>query len=193
MTNNIDYKRSKTDIPSSSPSESNDTTTLRTSKISKHKRIKKLLLHRSKSEQVATDQTTIHSSDDISSLQPSPTNSFATTLNQHHISKSVLDDGTPSSSTYNDLQRVLKLVQDERHLVAYDLYVDAKRRIDDAKRLLVLNTNQQESKRVNEKKVRWKKTNDTAAKEEMSNDEQAIKLLEDKKEEFDALKVCLSI
>ena len=120
-------------------------------------------------------------------------NSFATTLNQHHISKSVLDDGTPSSSTYNDLQRVLKLVQDERHLVAYDLYVDAKRRIDDAKRLLVLNTNQQESKRVNEKKVRWKKTNDTAAKEEMSNDEQAIKLLEDKKEEFDALKVCLSI
>ena len=133
---------------------------------------------------------------------PSPTTTTtftSTALNQQqHISKSKLDNGTPSSSTYNDLQRVLKLVQDERHLVAYELYVDVKRRIDDAKRRLVLNsgdsTNQQESKRVNEKKVRWKKTNDTAAaKEEISEDEQANKFLEDKREEFDALKVCLSI
>ena len=142
MANNIDYKRSKTDIPSSSPSESNDNTALGTNKISKHKRIKKLLLHRSKSEQL---------SDDISTLPSPTTTSFTTTSNQHRncINKSVLDDGKPSLSTYNDLQRVLKLIQDERHLVAYELYVDAKRRIIDRKTRA--STDKQQKK--NEKKL----------------------------------------
>ena len=41
----------------------------------------------------------------------------------------VVDNGTPSKSMLYDLQRVLKLIQDERYLVANDLYVDVRRRI----------------------------------------------------------------
>lgn len=46
-----------------------------------------------------------------------------------------VDDGTPSSSPYNDLQRVIAMMNDERHLVAYDLFVDVKRRLDETSRM----------------------------------------------------------
>eukprot|EP00580_Thalassiosira_gravida_P020738 CAMPEP_0201680390 /NCGR_PEP_ID=MMETSP0494-20130426/50574_1 /ASSEMBLY_ACC=CAM_ASM_000839 /TAXON_ID=420259 /ORGANISM="Thalassiosira gravida, Strain GMp14c1" /LENGTH=554 /DNA_ID=CAMNT_0048164109 /DNA_START=80 /DNA_END=1743 /DNA_ORIENTATION=- len=44
------------------------------------------------------------------------------------------DDGTPSSSTYRDLQRVLKMIRDERHLAAYELYCNAKGRVEEARK-----------------------------------------------------------
>ena len=37
---------------------------------------------------------------------------------------------TPSSSTLHDLKRITTYIKDERHLVAYELYVDVKRRLD---------------------------------------------------------------
>lgn len=41
------------------------------------------------------------------------------------------DRGKPSKSVAKDLQRVVNLIQDERHLVAYDLYLDCKERMKD--------------------------------------------------------------
>mmetsp|Transcript_50952 Transcript_50952/g.75588 ORF Transcript_50952/g.75588 Transcript_50952/m.75588 type:complete len:1124 (-) Transcript_50952:484-3855(-) len=45
------------------------------------------------------------------------------------------DDGTPSDDVHADLIRVLALIEDERHLVAYDLYRDAKNRVELAEAL----------------------------------------------------------
>ena len=42
---------------------------------------------------------------------------------------SLLDDGRPSHSALNDLHRVLKLIEAERHLAAYQLYTHVKERI----------------------------------------------------------------
>ena len=42
----------------------------------------------------------------------------------------LVDDGVPSNNIHNDLLRVLALMEDERHLVAYDLYKDAKNRFE---------------------------------------------------------------
>ena len=41
------------------------------------------------------------------------------------------DDGSPSDDPYKDLQRSLELAEDERYLVAYDLYEDVRRRVKD--------------------------------------------------------------
>ncbi|KAK1732328.1 hypothetical protein QTG54_016995, partial [Skeletonema marinoi] len=40
-----------------------------------------------------------------------------------------LDDGTPSHSALNDLHRVLKLIEAERHLAAHQLFTHARERI----------------------------------------------------------------
>ena len=40
------------------------------------------------------------------------------------------DRGKPTAKVSEDLQRVLNLVQDERHLVAYDLYMNCKARLN---------------------------------------------------------------
>mmetsp|Transcript_7597 Transcript_7597/g.11005 ORF Transcript_7597/g.11005 Transcript_7597/m.11005 type:complete len:222 (+) Transcript_7597:71-736(+) len=45
------------------------------------------------------------------------------------------DRGKPSDDVYNDLLRVLVLVQDERHLVAYDLFRDVRNRVEFAEGL----------------------------------------------------------
>jgi hypothetical protein len=52
-----------------------------------------------------------------------------------HVSGAVVlvDDGVPSTDIQKDLLRVLALMGDERHLVAYDLYKDAKNRFALAK------------------------------------------------------------
>ena len=40
------------------------------------------------------------------------------------------DDGSPSDSCLNDAKRIFKLIIDERHLCAHDLYVDLKERLE---------------------------------------------------------------
>ena len=40
------------------------------------------------------------------------------------------DSGKPSHSVANDLRRVVNFIQDERHLVAHELYEDVKSRLE---------------------------------------------------------------
>lgn len=111
---------------------------------------------------------------------------------QHHV----VDDGTPSSSAVKDLQRVLKMIEEERHLVAYDLYIDAKRRIiDDSIRSQgATTTSSTLSKKSSISKVSWKSPPERSSANPgsiYSDDEQAWIFLQEKREEFQALEVCL--
>jgi hypothetical protein len=47
------------------------------------------------------------------------------------VKLSSADNAAPSSSTLRDIQRVISLIEDERHLVAHELYLNVKERLDD--------------------------------------------------------------
>jgi len=66
----------------------------------------------------------------LDSSQPS-TPSTTSTPTVPQIKSADNDDGKPSFNVLSDLMRVLKLIQQERHLVAYELFSSAKDRIDD--------------------------------------------------------------
>ncbi|KAL3781388.1 hypothetical protein ACHAW5_010284 [Stephanodiscus triporus] len=129
--------------------------------------------------------------------------SFATS--RPIIAAAAADDGRPSSSALWDLKRVLKMIEDERHLVARDLYVDARSRILDqsAPPRRIDNFEQ------NNTQTRWKVTaadfardyvtalrgkknenNNNAGEDE---DMAARMLLDEKKEEFIALETLFGI
>ncbi|KAL7543423.1 hypothetical protein ACHAXR_012704 [Thalassiosira sp. AJA248-18] len=100
-----------------------------------------------------------------------------------------VDDGSPSSSTLTDLQRVLNLIQDERHLVAHDLYLNAKRRIHET---LDIQLQQQQQQPKNKKNKVWWKTPESSNAEDAQRDskneyEKAWLFLQRRHEEFQAL------
>ena len=118
------------------------------------------------------------------------------------------DDGRPSSSALRDLKRVVQMIKDERHLVARDLYVDARRRILDGSDPPRQANNIDDSKQ-NNNRPRWKITAAVSARdkfaaargkenESKNNDEEdennaARVFLNEKKEEFIALEVCMML
>ena len=160
------------------------------SKVSKRKRIKKLFL-RSKSVPVPVDHQTIQStrsgiSDDISSTLPPPSE-------KPHILKVTVDDGKPSSSTLKDIQRVLQLITNERHLVAYELFVDVKRRIIDNEARFVAEEKQDNQVNIKDKRKAWWREKSRRSSsmgledDESDENEKAYELLQETQKEFEAL------
>mmetsp|Transcript_17203 Transcript_17203/g.35921 ORF Transcript_17203/g.35921 Transcript_17203/m.35921 type:complete len:1023 (-) Transcript_17203:21-3089(-) len=105
-----------------------------------------------------------------------------------------IDDGIPSSSPFKDLHRVLKLIEDERHLVAHNLFLDARRRIEESRNDCVLDVNggsPKFGKSYRKKKggIQREETNtqNTQSRGNMTNRDDAWKLLQEKEEEFRAL------
>ena len=185
------YKRSQTEGIAVSSNVINDGVDNRpemASKVSKRKRIKKLLL-RSKSVPVPVDHQTTQStrsgiSDDISSTLPPPSE-------KPHLLKVTVDDGKPSNSALKDIQRVLQLITNERHLVAYELFVDVKRRIDnEARSVAEKQENQLNSK--DKRKAWWREKSRRSSSmagldDESDENEKAYKLLQERQKEFEAL------
>ena len=183
------YKRSQTEGIAASSNAINDSVDNRpemASKVSKRKRIKKLLI-RSKSVPVdhqTTQSTRSGISDDISSTLPPPSE-------KPHILKVTVDDGIPSNSTLKDIQRVLQLITNERHLVAYELFVDVKRRIDnEARSVAEKQENQLNSK--DKRKAWWREKSIRSSSmgledDESDDNEKAYKLLQERQKEFEAL------
>eukprot|EP00956_Cyclotella_meneghiniana_P029321 scaffold70568_cov53-Cyclotella_meneghiniana.AAC.2 len=60
----------------------------------------------------------------------STTNNDINNINSVNVNAASAAIVTPSSSTLHDLKRITTYIKDERHLVAYELYVDVKRRLD---------------------------------------------------------------
>ena len=116
------------------------------------------------------------------------------------------DDGRPSSSALRDLKRVVQMIKDERHLLARDLYVDARRRILDGS-APSRQANRVDDSKQNHKPPRWKITAAASARdnfaavkgkdsenksyEEEDENNAAREFLNEKKEEFIALEVRL--
>lgn len=183
------YKRSQTEGIAASSNAINDSVDNRpemASKVSKRKRIKKLLI-RSKSVPVdhqTTQSTRSGISDDISSTLPPPSK-------KPHILKVTVDDGKPSNSALKDIQRVLQLITNERHLVAYELFVDVKRRIDnEARSVAEKQENQLNSK--DKRKAWWREKSRRSSsmaglEDESDENEKAYKLLQERQKEFEAL------
>ena len=96
-------------------------------------KLKKKVLKKKKGAAVACTVSTADA--DSCRLIPSSvtnidTNANATNnANTAKTNTSLLDDGRPSLSALNDLHRVLKLIEAERHLAAYQLYTHVKERI----------------------------------------------------------------
>ena len=185
------YKRSQTEGIAASSNVINDSIDNRpamASKVSKRKRIKKLLI-RSKSVPVdhqTTQSTRSGISDDISSTLPPPSE-------KPHILKVTVDEGIPSNSTLKDIQRVLQLITNERHLVAYELFVDVKRRIDNDARSVA--EEKQDNHQLNSKDKRkawWREKSRRSSSmgledDESDENEKAYKLLQERQKEFEAL------
>lgn len=103
-------------------------------KLKKKLLLKKRKKHADKTSTVSTESCS-HSSSPLSMSSPllSPLSNVSSTAAHNTRVKAAaavaaVDDGTPSHSALNDLHRVLKLIQDERHLIAYKLYMHAKER-----------------------------------------------------------------
>ena len=123
------------------------------------------------------------------------------------------EDAGPSSSPLEDLRRALALIEDERHLAANELYVAARHRLRATRGTCAgapasprPDSKSQEKQRhkhaPSPKKKRWWKpppSADVVDGEDVTKvdeDEQARRLLREKKEEFQALEVsdcCASV
>lgn len=119
-----------------------------------------------------------------------------------------IDNGLPSASPYVDLQRVIKLIEAERHLLAFDLLGDVRRRLDAVNATANSGDGGASSKgggRKNKqsptstpstpRRKKWRNKSTTSAEEEKQQQrqieiEKAALLLREKHEEFVALEVC---
>lgn len=93
------------------------------------------LIRKSKSLPVGTEASHDGGQTESSSRAESPRPGSATSATTVPISNVTLssDAGDPSPSALKDLHRVLRLIEDERHLVAHNLLLDAKRRIEESR------------------------------------------------------------
>ena len=109
------------------------------------------------------------------------------------------DSGKPSSHIFDDLLRVLDFIEDERHLVAYDLYLNIESRLERLKKLKEDHTQAKAEKALQGvdrgKKSSWnrKAKESKTAKAVDPFDEnlydKTVHLLREHKQEFDLLKV----
>ncbi len=166
-------------------------------------------LKRSKSVPVVYDETRSHDGgqtesstrdDDRSRVSPPLRPAFnggtavsPKTLPLSNVTSNI-DDGIPSSSPFKDLNRVLKLIEDERHLVAHKLFLDARRRIEGSTRnnsiLDIDGGSPKFGHKLSRKKgqIQMEEAETQSQGNQISRDD-AWKLLQDKKEEFQALEV----
>ena len=100
------------------------------------------------------------------------------------IGKSDVDDGVPSQSALKDLQRAMKLVADERHLAAHELYLDARRRVEESRGELGDIQDDRQQAKNRRGRIWWKQELQTI---DASDEEKAWDFLQDRKEEFEAL------
>lgn len=98
------------------------------------------------------------------------------------------DRGKPTDHVAKDLQRVLNFIQDERHLVAYDLYLDCKGRLN---KLREVGENYDEEKDAKAKKKRWgaAKKGSSGPSFDAEEYEAALDLVRKHREEFTVLEV----
>ena len=98
-----------------------------------------LTSRRRRTRSLETTSTTANWS--VSKTDGEETNDNYSTTNNNNNNNIIIGDDenvnaasaavvTPSSSTLHDLKRITTYIKDERHLVAYELYVDVKRRLD---------------------------------------------------------------
>lgn len=93
------------------------------------------------------------------------------------------DRGKPSKSVAKDLQRVSNLIEDERHLVANELYNDCKERMKQLRQL----KSEEAAKGKEKKKSHWMQQNKTKGSLPSFNEEDfeaALDLLKKNKNEF---------
>ena len=93
------------------------------------------------------------------------------------------DDGSPSNDPLDDLKRSLSLMQDERHLIAHELYSSTRRRIEDWKKEPIRSQSGKKSPKDKDK-AKVVKTNDTDVLFE-----KADIFFQERKNEFDELEV----
>jgi len=74
------------------------------------------------------------------------------------------DNGTPTNSCVHDLKRVLRLIEDERHLIANDLYQDIIGRID------TFRSTSLAAAAIPVKRLRLRKSKSITIKEEITKD-----------------------
>ena len=142
----------------------------------------------------------------VSDLSPDSQRSSSFASSRPAIAAAAADDGRPSSSALRDLKRVVQMIKDERHLVARDLYVDARRRILDGS-APSRQVNLVDDSKQNNKRQRWKITAAASARDnvaavkgkdsenksygEEDENNAAREFLNEKKEEFVVLEVRL--
>lgn len=110
------------------------------------------------------------------------------------------DSGKPTASILDDLLRVLDFIEDERHLVAYDLYLNIQSRMGALKKLKQDHEQARAEKALqgieqDKKKSSWNRKSSkeqdkvAAAPFDENSYDKTVQLLRDHKEEFDLLKV----
>ena len=96
-----------------------------------------------------------------------------TRIKSCNVTTTLTRDAIPSPSLLHDLQRVLRFMEEERHLVAFELYRDVKRRLDswrtdsDSSRNVAKNgqgANRESVDGANEYKSIWKRRNKHSTK-----------------------------
>jgi hypothetical protein len=94
------------------------------------------------------------------------------------------DDGTPSDSCLEDVKRVFRLIEDERHLIAEGLYRDVLGRLREG------NAESSSSPSNKHHKLRLRRSKSSKLKEEHVKDMQAAQdLIDSKKAVLDDLDV----
>lgn len=107
------------------------------------------------------------------------------------------DSGTPTESVAEDILRVLDLIEDERHLVAHDLYLNVQSRLGNLKKQkqeydrAAADAALQAADSSNKGRKAWRssrKTADPVAEFDEAAFDQAVDLLRENKPELDLLK-----
>ena len=114
------------------------------------------------------------------------------------IKPSNADNAIPTSSTLKDIQRVLALIEEERHLVAHSLYVSVKERLDDY--FVKTNTNkgvitaEKTTRKTTRLWSKWRRHQEDECQEEMDTAEngEAYEFYLGRLKEFEALEVSSS-
>lgn len=118
------------------------------------------------------------------------------------VKEKTADNVTPSVSSLKDLERVIHLIESERHLVAYKLYVDVKRRLDEwlEQRDSAAREKHERNNNVTKSPMRWKKFSWISGRHNdyqnadnkapgPSGNEEAYNFYIRRKKEFEALEV----
>jgi hypothetical protein len=165
----------------------------------KSKSKKRKFLRRMTHSETWSSKTAVSSGGEAESVSNTPNCAY------HPVKESTEDNSVPSSSSFRDLQRVIHLIESERHLVAFDLYTDVKRRLDDwsVKQNNHVVDEPRGSERSQKSASRWKKMGWRGARQEcdanegrvdesstdFAENQEAYNFYTSRLEEFEALEV----